>query len=315
MKKPAIMIIAALLATSTSAYAAPGDINRNCAVAGTPRDAAKAEGKRFSVVVVGNGPDIILIPGLGTPREVWSETVDALAGCYKVHSVQLRGFGDEAGVNATGPVLEPFVTELADYIDDEIANKGRKPPVIIGHSMGGLAGLKIANGYPQLVSRLMMVDSLPSFAVLIPGMAGAEPKAIEEAASHMRAQIAASHGKPADPAATEASVKNMALKPESIARMRLWSGAADQRVVAQIVYEDIITDMRPKLAELRVPVTVLAAWHEGMPFSEPQVADFFARQFVGTPQLKIETVSDSAHFIMLDQPAKFAEEVDAFLAQ
>jgi pimeloyl-ACP methyl ester carboxylesterase len=310
MKAILPLAILALAAASLT----PASAAKNCSVAGQSRNAAKADGKRFTVVIEGSGPDVILIPGLATPREVWRETVDALAGCYKVHSVQLRGFGDDAGANATGPVLDPFVTELADYIDDEIVKKGRKPPVIIGHSMGGLAGLKIAHGYPKLVSRLMMVDSLPSFAVLIPGMAGAEPKAVEEAAGSMRAQIAASHGKPTDPAAIEAGVKNMALKPESIARMRLWSGAADQRVVAQVVYEDIVTDMRPKLAELRVPVTVLAAWHDGMPFSEPQVAGFFERQFVGTPQLKIETVSGSAHFIMLDQPLAFQKAVADFLA-
>ncbi|MBA3863714.1 MAG: alpha/beta hydrolase [Erythrobacter sp.] len=304
-----LTILALVAVSSGSALAA-----KDCSVSGQSRSATIAEGKRFSVAVEGNGPDIILIPGLGTPRAVWAETVDALAGCYTIHSIQLRGFGDDAGVNATGPVLDPFVHELADYIDDEIVNNGRKPPVIVGHSMGGLAGLKIAHGYPQLVLRLIMVDSLPSFAVLIPGMAGADPDAIEAVAGRMRQQIALSYGKPADPATIEASVKDMTLKQENLPRMREWSAAADPRVVAQVVYEDIVIDMRPKLGEVTVPVTVLAAWHAGMPFSESQTASFFERQFAGTPMLKVATIAGSAHFIMLDQPAAFEVALRAGLA-
>ena len=73
----------------------------------------------------GAGPDVVLIPGLSTSRSVWDGTVKALDGKYRLHLVQIRGFGDDAGVNSEGPVLEPFVAELADYIDDEITNKGR----------------------------------------------------------------------------------------------------------------------------------------------------------------------------------------------
>ena len=116
------------------------------------------QGKRFTVQVVGDGPDVVLIPGLSTSRSVWDGTVKALDGKYRLHLVQIRGFGDDAGVNSEGPVLEPFVAELADYIDDEITNKGRAAPAIIGHSLGGLTALMIGARYPQLAGRLMIVE-------------------------------------------------------------------------------------------------------------------------------------------------------------
>jgi len=305
-----LIVSLAILALAT---ATPAGAAENCSVTDQPRDATKVEGKRLTVVAEGKGPDLILIPGLGTPRDVWNETVDAFAGCFTVHSVQLRGFGDDAGINASGPVLDPFVRELADYIDDEIVNKGRKPPLIVGHSMGGLAGLMIAQQDPHLVTRLVMVDSLPSFAVLIPGLAGADPETIASVAAKMRDTIAADFGKPTDPAAIDASIASLALKPESLARMRSWSAAADARVVAQVAYEDVVIDMRPKLGQVTAPVLVLAAWHQGMPFTEAQVQGFFEGQFAGTPKVTVSTVAQAAHFIMLDQPETFQKALWAVL--
>lgn len=121
-------------ANADSVAAAIADTGKSCSIADTGvRDAAKAEGKRFSVVIEGpdgkDVHDVILIPGLSTPRDVWDRTVTGLARCYRIHTVQIRGFGDDAGINADGPILEPFVKELADYIDDEIIDRGRGKPV------------------------------------------------------------------------------------------------------------------------------------------------------------------------------------------
>ena len=120
----------------------------------------------FTVLVEGDGPDIVLIPGLSSPRVVWDATADRLKGKYRLHRVQIRGFGDEAGVNAEGPVLEPMMREVADYIDDCITDQGRTAPAIIGHSMGGLTGLMIAARVPQEVGKLLIVDALPFIGTL-----------------------------------------------------------------------------------------------------------------------------------------------------
>jgi pimeloyl-ACP methyl ester carboxylesterase len=249
-----------------------------------------------------------------TTRAVWNDTVAAFAGCYRVHSVQVRGFGDDPGINASGPVLDPLVTELAEYIDAEIIRKGAAPPMIVGHSVGGLAGLKLAHSRPELVARLVMVDSLPAFSATIPGLPPERPEAVEPIAAQMRSVIAATYGKPVDPVITEVNVKDLVLDPAGLAKLKTWSAAADPRVVAQVIYEDLVTDMRPKLAEVKTPITVLAAWHGTMPFTEPQVQRFFERQFTGAVAVSVTTIPQAAHFIMLDQPEQFRRALEAFLA-
>ncbi|HEX8528049.1 MAG TPA: hypothetical protein VF689_13890, partial [Allosphingosinicella sp.] len=48
---------------------------------------------RFSVVVQGTGPDVILIPGLTGSRDVWKGSVAAVPG-YRYHLVQVAGFAN-----------------------------------------------------------------------------------------------------------------------------------------------------------------------------------------------------------------------------
>ena len=78
----------------------------------------RAQPTRFSVTVEGAGPDLILIPGLTSSRRVWDQAVAGLGGRYRVHRIQIAGFGGEpARGNAQGPVLGPVVEELHAYIE------------------------------------------------------------------------------------------------------------------------------------------------------------------------------------------------------
>src|SRR5690606_17062447 len=94
---------------------------------------------RFSVEVLGEGPDVIFIPGLATSREVWRATAGQLEASHRIHLVQVKGFGEPAGPNAEGPVLQPLVEDLARYISDNHIEL----PSVVGHSLGGLIALML----------------------------------------------------------------------------------------------------------------------------------------------------------------------------
>ena len=91
---------------------------------------------RFSVVIQGvapgKGTDVILIPGLASSRNVYASEAKLLTSAYRLHLIQLAGFaGEPAGPNATGPILNPVVEQLHQYIAD---NHLQKVPVI-AHSL------------------------------------------------------------------------------------------------------------------------------------------------------------------------------------
>ena len=275
--------------------------------------APATEPTRFSVEVVGAGPDIILIPGLSTPRAVWQPTADALKSHYRVHLVQVRGFGEPAGINASGPVLDPLVEDLAAYIKTH----NLKKPAIIGHSMGGLAALMIAARYPDLPGKIMVVDAVPFIGTIFNPAATVDmirPQA--ESMKQMMLKAAEAESKEnAMKGQGSANVPgNMSNTVEGRAQIAAWMQGADARVVAQAMYDDMVTDMRPELGKIKAPITLLYAQDDHSLTPERATATFVT-QYKGTPQFTSVMVPGSFHFIMLDQPVRFAKEVEAFLQQ
>jgi pimeloyl-ACP methyl ester carboxylesterase len=238
------------------------------ALAAQPSPAAAAtvrhQMEHISVEVRGTtGSPVILIPGLSSPRGAWDGVAPELARTHRLYLVQVNGFGgDDPRANLRPGVLDGIVADIRTLIREQRLER----PAIVGHSMGGLVGLMLAARHPDSVDRLMVVDALPFFSVLMaPAGSPVTVAMVEPRAAQMRDSVAASYGKPADPAAAEANVATMTLRPEHRPMLRDWAMASDPRVVAQVMYEDLTTDMRPELSKIRAPVTVVYAWNETYP--------------------------------------------------
>jgi pimeloyl-ACP methyl ester carboxylesterase len=262
---------------------------------------------RMTVTVTGKGPDVVLIPGLASSAAVWDATVKQLSASHRVHVVQVAGFaGAPVAGNAEGPVVEPLVEAVDAYIK---ANH-LKSPAIIGHSMGGFTGLMLAQRHPEDVGRLMIVDSLPFFSLLF--SPAATPESVRPQAAAMRdATIAMS-------AETFASQQAMAApryvkSPEGQALMLAWSKATSQSVVGRAMYDLLTTDVRPGLASVKAPTTLLYPYDPAMGAPAAMIEKTYADAYAGLPGVTLKRVDDSRHFIMLDQPKAFAQAVETFL--
>jgi len=85
----------------------------------------------FTVSVVGNGPPVLLIPGLSCDGSVWNATMEHLKGRFQCHVVSLAGYAG-APPMAAGPFL-PYVH---DQIVAYVKAKGLRQPAIVGHRLG-----------------------------------------------------------------------------------------------------------------------------------------------------------------------------------
>lgn len=303
MKKLIIAAALAAIATPLPAVAAPTS-------APVAKAGAEVRMDHISILKLGSGSPVFLIPGLASPRAVWDGVAPDLAKNHTVYLVQVNGFaGDNPGSNLKAGILDGIGSDLAAYMDRE--KIGSAP--VIGHSMGGLAGLMFAKAHPDKVQRLMIVDSLPFFAVLL-ARGGEEPTAasIEPVARAMRDQVAARYGKPVSAEAAASDVARLALKAESRSKMALWAAAADPRVTAQALYEDMTTDLRPSLASIKTPLTVVVPWSAGA-FGKEATLAFYARQYSGAPNVAYVDAAEAGHFVMLDLPDVFGSAVTAFL--
>jgi pimeloyl-[acyl-carrier protein] methyl ester esterase len=269
-------------------------------------DSRIVAGDRISVEVVGQGPDLIFIPGLASSRDTWRATAQRLRGRYRLHLIQVAGFaGEPAGANATGPVLAP----TAEAIDAYIVSARLSPAVVIGHSMGGTMALYLAEHHPDHLKKVMLVDALPAFAAAMLG-----PQATADQARAIGERIRANPA-PAGGGGGAAMMARMATAQADKDRIGGWSKVSDPSAVANAMADDLELDLSPGLAAIRTPVTVLYPDYvaAGMP---PGMADtVYGGVFAAMPGKTLKRVDGSLHFIMFDQPAVFAADLDAFLAQ
>lgn len=262
---------------------------------------------RLSVEVEGQGPDVILIPGFGSSREVWRATADRLKATHRVHLVQLAGFAGEPWSHGDGPFVQPVVDELDRYVREQ----GLERPAVVGHSMGALVGLQLAQQHPQAVGKLMSVDSLPFFGALRGPQVTVE--AMRPAAEQTVSAILVLSDD-AFRAAQVGSAQGMTRDPALRERLVDWTTGSDRHAMGAAMRDVLLTDARPGLATMRLPVTVLYAADADGGASAAQADQAWTSQYEPLPGAKLVRIDGSRHFIMADQPQRFAEVLDAFLA-
>ena len=298
-----------VLASPMAALAQDGHVNH--AAHGHAHAAFASD--RIHVAVEGQGPDVIFIPGLSSSPTIWQGTVDHLNGAYRVHRIHVQGFaGAPAEGNASGPVAAPVAAPVAEEIARYIREQGLNKPAVIGHSMGGTIGMMLAARHPDLVGRLMVVDMIPFMGAMF-GPPGTTAQSVIPVADQV---FAAQSTAPREQYLTQAkaAVTGM-IKTESARPGPLQdTETSDQQVSAAAFRELIVTDLRPELGKITAPVEVLY-----VKFNDPRMTDaitdaIYQMSFAALPGAKLKRIDDSAHFIMLDQPAAFYGDLDAFLS-
>ena len=247
---------------------------------------------RFSVTVVGNGPDVILIPGLAGSRDVWRGTVAANPG-YRYHLVQVAGFaGTPARGNARGPVVAPLAEEIYRYI---AANRLSRP-ALVGHSMGGILAMTIAARHPRQIGKVMVVDMQPQPAALV----GSTAAGVRGLAEVLRQLSGTEDGR----WLVDSAIRMFGV-PEN-ARSR-----SDRDVVSRAAHELALTDLTPELPKITAPLTVVYASLDDR--IRPAVDRNFRSAYAAKPGTRFVRIDKSGHMIMYEQPAKFSQALQAFL--
>ena len=267
--------------------------------------AAEQRLAHISIVEQGSGSPIVLIPGLSSPRAVWDGVAPDLARDHRVILVQINGFaGDDPGANLAPGVLDGIVAELHSYIASHKLGAAK----VVGHSLGGLVALQLAKAHPEDASALMIVDALPYVGdIFVPGATVAQ---VEPQAKAMREQMAASFGKP-NPSLAQRTAAGMALTPAAQTEVAGWIEKADPRVSGEAMYEDMTTDLRPDMAAIATPITLVFPYSTAMP--KERAEPFYRAEYAKAPRVTFVPIADSGHFVMLDQPQAFDAALDDFV--
>jgi N-formylmaleamate deformylase len=257
----------------------------------------------FSVKVTGSGRPVIFIPGLASPGSVWDGTLAHLAGHVQAHVLTLAGFAGQP------PIAAPFMQQVHDQIVEYIHANHLAHPIVVGHSLGGVMSLWLAESDPD-VAGIVDVDGFPFLAGAADPSVTAEQAATQ--AKEIHDQMAAM-----TPDQLAAQMKQflggMISKPDDLQRMSDAAAKSDAGTIATAFSELIAKDLRPDLAKIAIPVTIVAATDSVAPPEKLQAA--WHGQVDVIPHVDLEFVGSAKHFVMLDQPDVFYSLLDKALAK
>ncbi|EPC4026966.1 pimeloyl-ACP methyl ester esterase BioH [Aeromonas salmonicida] len=108
-----------------------------------------------SVERFGQGPDLVLLHGWGMNGAVWHGIAQQLAAHYRLHLVDLPGFGNS-------PLREGSDYSLP-WLAEQIAIVLPQKCHLLGWSLGGLVASQLALTQPERLHSLITVASSPCF--------------------------------------------------------------------------------------------------------------------------------------------------------
>lgn len=108
---------------------------------------------RLHLETTGHGPDLALLHGWGMHGGIWEGARDALAERFRVHVVDLPGYG-------ASPACEPYTLEA---LARNVARALPERTHVVGWSLGGQVALQWAQLAPQQIDKLILIGTTPSF--------------------------------------------------------------------------------------------------------------------------------------------------------
>jgi len=105
-----------------------------------------ADGGKVHVVERGSGPVVVLLHGAGLSSETWAYQFHDLASSHRLVAVDLRGHGESEPGRGT-VTIEQIAGDLAEVLHELDLRR----LVLVGHSMGGMAVLRLARLRPEVI--------------------------------------------------------------------------------------------------------------------------------------------------------------------
>lgn len=241
----------------------------------------------------GEGPPLVLVPGLAGGYELLGPLARILAQRFRVISYQLRGEDDCFALRRSFGLMD-LVDDLAEFLDWQ----GLESPAVLGLSFGGVLALEFAARYPGRLQALAVQGVGARFErSLLQQVAGAVlsdyPLPPDNAFVNQFFNLLFGGRQPPGPLF-------------DFVTQRCWQ--TDQSVMAhrfRLVEE---CDLAGRLGRVRVPTLVLRGDRDLL------VSDRSLRDLChGLPESQLVALPGCGHLAFVTQPERVAEEVGRFL--
>jgi pimeloyl-ACP methyl ester carboxylesterase len=204
-------------------------------------------------------------------------------------------------------VQPPYIDAFTQSVEDLIAQENLVKPILVGHSLGGFIALKLAETIPEKLGGLLVLDMLPIFP---PPRSGETAQTRAAAAAQVRGNLLSENAEQYQ-SYVQSLTSMLVTDPKNVDLVTTRWLRSDRATFAGAYYELALSDLRPALAKIAVPVELL------MPAPnqnyEPETAAYYSQLYLGTKDFRLVPIVPSKHFLMYDAPEKFQTALDAFL--
>ena len=245
--------------------------------------------------LLGDGPPLLLVQGLGYGGRGWGPARELLAHDFLVVSFDPRGFG--ASDVPAGPYTTPQLAADAAAVLDAA---GVERAHVVGASLGGMVAQELALARPELVDRLVLVCTTPGGADAFPmpqptvQLMLEAPSLEPEVALRRFVENALAGDAPSE--LVERIVAHRLAHPPD---QEGWLGQASAGVTH---------DARARLAAIEAPTLVVHGTEDRV--VDSRNADLLA---VAIPGARVDRFAGCGHLLFWERPERFAAVLREFL--
>lgn len=245
---------------------------------------------------LGSGSPLVILHGLLGSGDNWLGLAKAWAPHFDIIVPDLRNHGRSPHADEAG------FTAMAADVKALIEAEGLSQVTVLGHSLGGKVAMTLATDYPELVSRLIVVDIAPK----------PYPPTHRELMSALLAVDLSRY-------TTRGEVDAVLAGPIPATPVRQWllknlgrdeAGKLCWKPNLPVLYRSLL-ELSAGFADLRQytgPVLFVAGGRSD--YVNEQDLPLIRRHF---PEARLETIPDAGHWVHVDAPAKLGELVKEFV--
>jgi 3-oxoadipate enol-lactonase len=243
---------------------------------------------------VGQGPPLLFLHGLIFDTRMWSSQVAALSGKYRCISIDFRGHGQSAA-----PRCQCSLEQLAEDVYKVMGKLTIEQAHVVGLSMGGMVGMRLALAHPEAVRSLLLLDT---------------DAGLEEADRSRQYEAMAQMVRDQGPQSVMEGILPFFFSqsfrqgwPQEMQRFREQFATIDPEGMYWVTLA--VTrrrDMRDEIKGIRVPTLIIVGDQDIA--TTPDKAEAIHQQIAGS---RLATIAGAGHMTPIERP----EEVTALLAE
>ncbi|MBO0742572.1 MAG: alpha/beta fold hydrolase [Hyphomicrobiaceae bacterium] len=242
----------------------------------------------------GNGAALLLLHCLGVDHALWDLAAAGLDDKFTLLSYDFPGHGE-----AAVPDHPYTIADLSHQLAGVLEREGLTRTHVAGISLGGLVAQHFAANHPQLVDRLVLIDTTPRY------VEEARQMWVERARAARTAGVASLTDGLLKIWFTDDFVAN---NPPAVAYVRDRFAKASGEGYALACEALGAADLRPLAARIRAPTLIFCGSEELAPFKE--AARWLMQNIQGA---ELAWLSPARHASVLEQPRAFVDRARAFL--